>query len=59
MPTYQRTIFILFDGARWDVFRDLLAAGALPRIRQHLALDDYPGHRRLMHRVQIKGTRPV
>lgn len=29
------------------------------RCLQHLALDDYPGQRRLMHRVQVRGTRPV
>ena len=29
------------------------------RCAMHLAMNDYPGHHRLMHRVQVKGTRPV
>jgi taurine dioxygenase len=29
------------------------------RCCQHLALDDYPGQQRLMHRVQVRGTAPV
>ena len=40
MPApFRRAIFMLFDGARWDVFQQLLDAGELPRIRQHLAPD--------------------
>ena len=29
------------------------------RCAMHLAMNDYTGHCRLMHRVQVKGTRPV
>ena len=29
------------------------------RCAMHLAMNDYTGYRRLMHRVQVKGTRPV
>ena len=29
------------------------------RCCQHLALNDYPGEHRLMHRVQVKGTKPI
>jgi taurine dioxygenase len=29
------------------------------RCAMHLAMNDYPGHHRLMHRVQVRGTRPV
>ena len=29
------------------------------RCSLHLALDDYPGQRRVMHRVQVRGTVPV
>ncbi len=31
-----RAIFVLFDGARADVFRDLLAAGDLPHLARHV-----------------------
>ncbi len=39
MTAYQRTIFLLFDGARWDVFQKLLDAGELPNIHARLAPD--------------------
>jgi len=35
-PTFRRTIFILADGTRYDVFRQLLAEGRLPAIERHL-----------------------
>lgn len=34
---YKRVLLILFDGARYDVFRELLYAGHLPNIQSHLA----------------------
>jgi hypothetical protein len=39
MTPFLRTIFLLFDGARWDVFQQLMDAGDLPNIRTHLAPD--------------------
>ncbi|MBL6974965.1 MAG: alkaline phosphatase family protein, partial [Deltaproteobacteria bacterium] len=33
---FERCIFILFDGARSDLFAELLEAGELPAIRRHL-----------------------
>jgi arylsulfatase A-like enzyme len=33
---YDRAIFLLLDGARADVFRELLHAGALPNVARHL-----------------------
>lgn len=36
VTTCRRAIFMLFDGARWDVFQQLVDAGELPRIRTHL-----------------------
>ena len=33
---YKRALIILFDGARYDVFRELLDAGRLPNIQNHL-----------------------
>lgn len=43
MAPFQRAIFILFDGSRWDVFHELLSAGELPNIRKHLAPDGRVG----------------
>lgn len=34
--TFRRAVFILFDGARADVFRAMLDAGELPAIRERL-----------------------
>jgi hypothetical protein len=39
MTTYQRAVFLLFDGARWDVFQRLMDADDLPNIRARLAPD--------------------
>ena len=33
---YSNALIILFDGARYDVFRDLLHAGHLPNIEKHI-----------------------
>ncbi len=33
---YNRALIILFDGARYDVFRELLDSGRLPNIQDHL-----------------------
>ncbi len=30
-----------------------------PPINQHLAINDYDGQRRLLHRTTVKGERPV
>lgn len=34
--TFRRAVFILFDGARADVFRTLLDGGRLPAVQEHL-----------------------
>lgn len=36
MKPFRRVVFMLFDGARWDVFQQLLEAGELPHIARHL-----------------------
>lgn len=33
---YSKALIILFDGARYDVFRDMLHAGHLPNIEKHI-----------------------
>lgn len=33
---FRRSIFLLFDGARWDVMQQMVDEGQLPNIRRHL-----------------------
>jgi hypothetical protein len=39
MRKFSRVVFMLFDGARWDVFQRLLDAGELPHVRANLVPD--------------------
>ncbi|MBM4389423.1 MAG: alkaline phosphatase family protein, partial [Deltaproteobacteria bacterium] len=35
MARFDKCVFILFDGSRWDVMNDLAAAGRLPNIGRY------------------------